>query len=77
LILRKGSVLVLLGVSAGAFGAFAVAELLLSLIPTLPARDPMTPITLALALVTVALLAYYLPARRASKLDPAAALRHE
>jgi putative ABC transport system permease protein len=77
LILRKGSVLVLLGVSVGAFGAFAVAELLLSLIPTLPARDPMTPITLALALVTVALLAYYLPARRASKLDPAAALRHE
>jgi putative ABC transport system permease protein len=77
LILRKGSVLVLLGVLVGAFGAFAVARLLLSLIPTLPARDPMTPITLALALVTIALLACYLPARRASKLDPATALRHE
>jgi putative ABC transport system permease protein len=77
LILRKGSVLVLLGVSVGAVGAFAVARLLLSLIPTLPARDPMTPIALALALVTIALLACYVPARRASKLDPAAALRHE
>jgi len=77
LILRKGSVLVLLGVSVGALGAFAVARLLLSLIPTLPARDPMTPIALALALVTIALLACYVPARRASKLDPAAALRHE
>jgi putative ABC transport system permease protein len=77
LILRKGSMLVLFGVSLGAFGAFGVATLLLSLIPTLPARDPMTPVGLALALVAVALLACYLPARRASKLDPAVALRHE
>jgi len=77
LILRKGIALVLLGVSLGAFGAYAVAALLLSLIPTLPARDPMTPIGLALALVTTAMLASYLPARRASKLDPASALRHE
>jgi ABC-type antimicrobial peptide transport system permease subunit len=77
LILRKGSLLVLLGVSLGAFGAFGVAQLLVSLIPTLPAREPMTPIALALALVAVALLACYLPARRASRLDPAVALRHE
>jgi len=77
LILRKGSALVLLGVSIGAFGAFGVARLLLSLIPTLPARDPITPVALAAALVTIALLACYLPARRASKLDPAVALRHE
>jgi predicted permease len=77
LILRKGGALVLLGVSLGGIGAFGVARLLLSLIPTLPARDPVTPIGLAVILVSVAFVACYLPARRASKLDPAAALRHE
>jgi predicted permease len=77
LILRKGGALVLLGVSLGAIGAFGVARLLLSMIPTLPARDPMTPIGLAVMLVGVAFVACYLPARRASKLDPATALRHE
>jgi putative ABC transport system permease protein len=77
LILRKGALLVMLGVGFGAFGAYAVARLLLSLIPTLPARDPATPAALAAALVTVAVLACYLPARRASRLDPAAALRHD
>jgi predicted permease len=77
LILRKGSMLVLLGVLLGSLGAFAVARLLLSLIPTLAARDPITPIGVALVLVSVALFASYLPARRASRLDPAAALRHE
>jgi len=77
LILRKGAVLVVFGVSIGAVGAYAIAQVLLSLIPTLPARDPMTPATLAVVLVSVALLACYLPARRASKLDPAVALRHE
>jgi len=77
LILRKGGALVLLGVSLGAIGAVGVARLLFSLIPTLPVRDPMTPISLALILVSVAFVACYLPARRASRLDPAAALRHE
>jgi len=77
LVLRKGTALILLGVSLGAFGAYGIAQVLLSMIPTLPARDPLTPIALGLALVSVALVACYLPARRASKLDPAVALRHE
>jgi putative ABC transport system permease protein len=77
LVLQKGSLLILLGVAIGAFGAYGVAQVLLSTIPTLPARDPLTPIGLALTLTVVALAACYLPARRASRLDPAVALRRE
>jgi putative ABC transport system permease protein len=77
LVLRRGTLLILLGVSLGALGAYGVAQILLSAIPTLPARDPLTPIGLALALMTIALAACYLPARRASRMDPAVALRHE
>jgi predicted permease len=77
LILWKGTLLVVVGISLGAFGAYAVGRLLVSLMPTLPTRDPATPMALAVLLVGVALLACYLPARRASRLDPAVALRHE
>jgi predicted permease len=77
LILQKGTILVLLGVSVGTLGAYMIASLLFSLIPELPARDPLTPALLALALTAVAVAACYLPARRASRLDPAIALRHE
>jgi putative ABC transport system permease protein len=77
LVLQRGSRFILLGVSLGAFGAYGIAMVLLSMIPTLPAREPMTPIALGLGLTVVALVACYLPARRASKLEPAVALRHE
>ena len=77
LILKQGTLLVLLGVSVGAMGVYVIASLLFSLIPELPAHDPLTPTVLATALTAVALAACYLPARRASRLDPAVALRHE
>jgi putative ABC transport system permease protein len=77
LVLRRGTLVILLGVSIGAFGAYGVAQVLFSTIPTLPARDPLTPVGLALALMMVALAACYLPARRAARLDPAVALRHQ
>jgi putative ABC transport system permease protein len=77
LVLQRGSGFILVGVALGAGGAYAVAQVLMAMIPTLPAREPVTPIALGLALTTVALVACYLPARRASKLDPAVALRHE
>jgi predicted permease len=77
LVLQRGTGLILLGASLGALGAYGISRVLLSMIPTLPARDPMTPIALGTVLVSVALFACYLPARRASKLEPAVALRHE
>jgi predicted permease len=77
LVLGKGAVLVVSGALLGAAGAYAVSRLLISLIPSLPTRDPIIlPIT-GVALVAVALLACYIPARRATRVDPLVALRSE
>jgi len=77
LVLGKGAVLVVSGALLGAAGAYAVSRLLISLIPSLPTRDPMIlPIT-GVVLVAVALLACYIPARRATRVDPLVALRSE
>jgi putative ABC transport system permease protein len=77
LVLGKGARLILLGALLGLGGAYAVARFLASEIPTLPTRDPAAMAGIALALVAVAFAACYLPARRATKVDPMAALRHE
>jgi putative ABC transport system permease protein len=77
LILGKGARLILLGALFGFGGAYAVARFLASAIPTLPTRDPAAMAGIMLALVVVALAACYLPARRATKVDPMDALRHE
>jgi predicted permease len=77
LVLGKGARLILLGALLGFGGAYAVARFLASAIPTLPTRDPTAMAVIALALVAVALAACYLPARRATKVDPMVALRHE
>ena len=77
LVLGKGAVLVIIGAVLGGAGAYGVSRLLLSLIPSLPTYDPLIfPLT-GLALVAVALLACYIPARRATKVDPMVALRSE
>jgi len=77
LILAKGARLILLGAVLGFGGAYAVARLLQAAIPTLPTRDPAALVAITLALVAVALMACYLPARRATKVDPMIALRYE
>jgi putative ABC transport system permease protein len=77
LVLGKGARLILLGILLGFGGAYAVARFLALAIPTLPTRDPVVMAAIALALVAVALTACYLPARRATKVDPMDALRHE
>jgi putative ABC transport system permease protein len=61
----------------GAAGAYAISKLLISLIPSLPTRDPLILPAAAFALVGVAMVACYIPARRATRVDPLVALRSE
>jgi putative ABC transport system permease protein len=77
LVLRRGALVILIGAALGGAGAYAVGKLLISLIPSLPTRDPMTLVVMAVVLIVVALVACYLPARRATKVDPLVALRYE
>ena len=66
-----------LGTVIGVAGAYAVSRLLIATIPTLPTRDPAALAGLTIALVAVALAACYLPAGRATRVDPLVALRHD
>jgi len=68
---------VLLGLCAGAAGALAGAQVLASQLYGVGARDPLTFVLIALLLAFVALLASALPALRAARIDPMAALRTE
>jgi len=77
LVLGKGAVLVAMGAILGGLGAYGVSRLLISVIPSLPTRDPLILPISALALVGVALAACYIPARRATRVDPIVALRSE
>jgi predicted permease len=77
LVLGKGAVLVVIGALLGGAGAYGVSRLLISLIPSLPTRDPVILPLAALALVAVALVACYIPARRATRVDPLIALKSE
>jgi putative ABC transport system permease protein len=77
LVLGKGAVLIVGGALLGVAGAYGVSRLLMSLIPSLPTRDPLILLLTSLGLVAVGLLACYIPARRAAKVDPLVALRSE
>jgi ABC-type antimicrobial peptide transport system permease subunit len=75
LVLRTGMRLVLMGIVIGSAGAFALTRWMTSLLFEVSATDSLTFIMTALLLTAIALLACYIPARRATKVDPMVALR--
>lgn len=77
LILKKGMALTLLGVAIGLVIALALTRLMSSLLFGVSTTDPMTYAAISLLLTTVAFFACYLPARRATKVDPMTALTYE
>jgi predicted permease len=77
LIVGQGMVLVVIGAGLGLALAFAATRVLKSLLFGISATDPLTFTVVVIVLLAVALLACYLPARRATKVDPLEALRYE
>lgn len=77
MVLRRGLGLAAAGVALGALGALALGRLLDSFLFGVTATDPLTFASVATFLMAVALLACYLPARRATRVDPTVAMRAE
>ena len=77
LVLRRGAALVLVGITLSLAGALALTRFLSNLLYGVTFRDPLTFVAVSLILTGVALMASYIPALRATKVDPMVALRHE
>jgi putative ABC transport system permease protein len=77
LVMRKGFRLALIGVGIGVAGALGLSRFIASLLYGVKSTDPLTFVIVSLLLLFVALLASYIPARRATKVDPMVALKYE
>jgi putative ABC transport system permease protein len=77
LVIGQGMKLVLIGLAIGLAGALALTRLMKALLFGVSANDPLTFCTIALLLALVALLACWIPGRRATRVNPIVALRQE
>ena len=77
LVVRHGMILAIVGVVLGTVGALLLTRFLSSMLYGVGANDPTTLLSVATLLIGVAALASYIPARRAMRVDPMVALRHE
>ncbi|HXU38902.1 MAG TPA: ABC transporter permease [Blastocatellia bacterium] len=77
LVVRQGMLMAVIGVGIGLIGAFAATQVMASLLFGVGTHDPLTFAGISLLLGTVALIASFIPARRATRVDPMIALRYE
>ena len=77
MVVGQGLKLALIGLAIGIAGALVLSQFLTSLLYGVTPTDPLTFVAVSLILIAVALLACYIPARRAAKVDPMVALRYE
>jgi len=77
LVVRRGLVQLVIGLVIGLAGALGVGQLLQTLLVQTGTRDPVTLVSIVVLLMTVSIAASFWPARRATRLDPVAALRNE
>ncbi|HJX88855.1 MAG TPA: ABC transporter permease [Pyrinomonadaceae bacterium] len=77
MVIRQGMLLVFVGAGLGVAGAYVLTRLIQSLLFEVTATDPLTFVSVPLVLAVVGFIACYVPARRATKVDPLVALRYE